>query len=715
MDESFDNPKFRGWLWWAVCLLATVAIVVVAAVCGPADLFDDEQPKTISYTADIVLHDRWVLPREHRPISPTESGQGRPATKPPMYNWIGAGLIHLTGRWNDWVLKGPSLLAGGAILLMTGMMAGRLVRRLDRQTPLAGELSPDDRTSDFDAPYAGALATGLLAAGAWIANYAGFKVVDLARPDAVLAAWMLAAWLLADRLMLERSVGPGLRLVKASSAPASVTVTSISAADADAVASLESDSTAAEAGAGAATETSASPQVESATAATPAAGATSSHRASRIAITAGLQLLLWLCVAGAALTKGPPALLVPLFIVVGGRLMLGNYSSIRRTGLLWGMPVAIAIVGLWLYACWQVDADHVRSVYFGKETVQRVGQGGPLGIVTTSWQMPVWLIWRLLPWSVLAVAMFVITSTRGWGRPTGTRRAKRLWLRRQVRLWSRRAPGSAILWLVLGLAMFSLSGHKRPDYLDPMMPAAAILAAMVLRSAQRAPRHEPLRQFCQSVLRLSLLTALLAPLLLLIPRKPASVHVEVFDLAVLNPHWPTSYMALAAVMAACCVITSMIGLMMLSRRRIVESGMITAAATVALLGLVETRFGRAAETGAGDAIRAMVAIAQERAEAEDLPLVVYRTGYTPVQTLLHRNDADFLQAFEQIQREACIVIVSDYAEGDRLRLSGMANLRGAVPERLRPIAQTSMLPESYQMLVVVRVEPPLPPEPEPIE
>ena len=89
---------------FAILCAATLCVVLYAIARGPGDLYEKDQPKTIAYTADVVLHGRWALPRDVI---------YQPATKPPLYNWIDAGVVWATGSWGELSLKAPSVI--GAI------------------------------------------------------------------------------------------------------------------------------------------------------------------------------------------------------------------------------------------------------------------------------------------------------------------------------------------------------------------------------------------------------------------------------------------------------------------------------------------------------------------------------------------------------------------------------------------------------------------------
>ena len=84
---------------WPYLLTGLVMLVIFGCRWfGPSDLYDNDQPKTVAYTVDMVEHGRWLLPVDML---------GRPATKPPMYNWIGAPFV--AAGWHDeFALKLPS-------------------------------------------------------------------------------------------------------------------------------------------------------------------------------------------------------------------------------------------------------------------------------------------------------------------------------------------------------------------------------------------------------------------------------------------------------------------------------------------------------------------------------------------------------------------------------------------------------------------------------
>src|SRR3954449_4481762 len=103
-----------------VLLILCLAIMLGARLAAPSALQRFDQPKTVSYTGDIVANGRFLMPRD---------AMGNPATKPPLVNWLAAPLV-AAGFWTEWAAKAPMLLGSLATLALTVWMARRIFRRL---------------------------------------------------------------------------------------------------------------------------------------------------------------------------------------------------------------------------------------------------------------------------------------------------------------------------------------------------------------------------------------------------------------------------------------------------------------------------------------------------------------------------------------------------------------------------------------------------------
>ena len=361
--------------WPYLLTLLVMGVIFGSRWFGPSDLYDNDQPKTVAYTVDMVRHGHWVLPVDML---------GRPATKPPMYNWIGAPAV--AADWhNEFALKLPSTLAAWVMLLATWVVARSVAMLVQKQGDIGGEVTNEGNVA-FGVAFAATACIALLA------NYSVTKLIYTARPDMVLTGF-LTVGLVAATAMLWNSKS--------------------------------------------ADEKDAKPRA-----------------------AWGVQLVLWLSVAGAALTKGPPALLLVIYVVLGGKLIAGRWPGVRRTGILWGLPLAMLLFGAWAYGAYLDNAQHFMDSFLGYETTERLTRGGPWKIVAELWKMPALFMARFFPWSIFALmgAWHVVK--------TKPRRA-----------WFSSATGPAMLWVLIVIVFFSLSGGKRADYLAPAYPAGAVLAA----------------------------------------------------------------------------------------------------------------------------------------------------------------------------------------------------------------------------------------------
>jgi 4-amino-4-deoxy-L-arabinose transferase-like glycosyltransferase len=346
---------------WMLIAAIAVSWVIGARMLGPFDLWDQTQPRTVAYTADILAHGNWVLPLERGEMG---------ATKPPLYNWLAAPIVAVAGAHSEFAHKAPSAIS----LIGVCMMLGAVGRRVAPETIL-----------------------GAVAAVAFAANYTIFKLAYLARPDMLLTLWLVLGWVAATTV-----IASGRR-----------------------------------------------------------------HGA--------WSLLFWLCVGLAGLTKGPAAAVLPVYALVLARALHGRWRTAGALGWWWGLPAAGAMVGAWLLAAIQVDVQHVREVLWGSEIWGRVtGLGaegnrhGPVEWLTNLYYMPLYYVARFAPWSVLSILALIDLTKRG---ASGVRAWRELPV--SERTW---LVGSVIFVLVV-VAMFTLSTGKRADYISAAFAPGSLLAA----------------------------------------------------------------------------------------------------------------------------------------------------------------------------------------------------------------------------------------------
>lgn len=346
------------------CSIAALVWVIAAHFAGPSDAYEKDQDKTMSYTTDIILSGRWILP--------TELG-GASATKPPLYNWCAVPFVSAMGFSSECAHRLPSIIA----LIATWAVLVRIGRRIDGKGGVVG----------------------WIAGMAFVVNPAMFKLGFLARTDMLLTLWLLLGWIAATALITDRT---GL------SAPL--------------------------------------------------------HR--RL-----LQLAFWVCVALAALTKGPPALVLVLYALIAPRMIEGRWSETRIFGWSWGIPLAVTPFVAWLYAAWTIDPEHVLGQLWSEEVLGRVtGLGdegnrqGPIEFFYRLFHMPFYYVTRFAPWSIVSVlAMIELWKSRARDQAE-TSSPNRAWL-----------IGASVM-LLTAIGFFSLSTGKRAAYIAVAYGPGAMLA-----------------------------------------------------------------------------------------------------------------------------------------------------------------------------------------------------------------------------------------------
>jgi 4-amino-4-deoxy-L-arabinose transferase-like glycosyltransferase len=193
----------------------------------------------------------------------------------------------------------------------------------------------------------------------------------------------------------------------------------------------------------------------------------------------------WLAIALGLLTKGPIALLLVLLVVL-------PYAFWRRRArVLFRLPgplVFLAVAGAWAAA---VEARFPGFLHYGlvtetwnRLTTDELDRSGPV------WYFLPVLVGALFPWSWIAAA-----GLRGLlARTAPPERRAAVWF--------------LLFWIGAPFVFFSLSQSKRPQYLLPVVPAVAILAAWAL--VEPAARRLALRVGVAGWMFVALLTAALA-------------------------------------------------------------------------------------------------------------------------------------------------------------------------------------------------------------
>lgn len=147
------------------------------------------------------------------------------------------------------------------------------------------------------------------------------------------------------------------------------------------------------------------------------------------------------------LTKGPVAVALPLFALVGLRW---RDPSLRLRQMHWikGILTLLAICAPWFVAL-ALQNPELWEYFLVREVFQRVATGEH-GRSKEWWFFIPILFGSALPWTLLVFGRLKLTA--------GTR--------------------MFAAWAILGLVLFSISQSKLPTYILPLMPPLAALAAM---------------------------------------------------------------------------------------------------------------------------------------------------------------------------------------------------------------------------------------------
>ncbi len=169
--DASEPTGNRAWArLYAVLAVAALLWVLAARILGPSDAWDQSQPTTIAYTTDMLVNGRWVVPAD----------RGRPATKPPLYNWLAAPAVAASGYSSELAHKMPSVIGLVLCFVVVVVLGQRVI--------------PEARFNG----------AGWLAGVMFLANYTIFKIGYLARPDMLLVLWMFVGWAAATALLVTR-------------------------------------------------------------------------------------------------------------------------------------------------------------------------------------------------------------------------------------------------------------------------------------------------------------------------------------------------------------------------------------------------------------------------------------------------------------------------------------------------------------------------------
>ena len=158
----------------------------------------------------------------------------------------------------------------------------------------------------------------------------------------------------------------------------------------------------------------------------------------------------WAAMAFGIITKGPVALAVPLIVAIPWTIWR---KRARHVVSIAGLILFVVIIAPWVWAISLKIPDFLHYVLV-TETAQRLTTGA-LKRTGPPWYFLPYLLGGALPWVFLT-----------WSR-----------LSRRLEPAESRLYVFLLLWIAIPFVFFSLSQSKRPQYILPLMPAIALLAA----------------------------------------------------------------------------------------------------------------------------------------------------------------------------------------------------------------------------------------------
>jgi len=166
-DQKTDGRR-RSWACDIVLVWLLSALVIAISAHGPSTTSAHAQLQHIGAIIGAIQSGNYLLPRTQL---------GELAHKPQLYTWLAAPAIALTGAYNDFLFRLPTVLASLAMAVMVYWLGRRWYGR----------------------------ATGLLAACLWVTIQHMSKLTYLAVTDMLLTLWITGSIVCADRLLFHRA------------------------------------------------------------------------------------------------------------------------------------------------------------------------------------------------------------------------------------------------------------------------------------------------------------------------------------------------------------------------------------------------------------------------------------------------------------------------------------------------------------------------------
>ncbi|WP_446375083.1 ArnT family glycosyltransferase [Coleofasciculus sp. E2-BRE-01] len=198
-----------------------------------------------------------------------------------------------------------------------------------------------------------------------------------------------------------------------------------------------------------------------------------------LGFASGWYLAFYILIALAILAKGPVGIVLPGLIIGAFLVYLGKFwQVVREMRLFWGLGIIGVLAIPWYVLVTLANGEDYIEKFFGYHNIERF-----VGVVNHHWAP--WYFYFLVvlvgfaPWSCylpLAIARLRFWQVNRW---RSSPRASQLGL-------------FALCWFAGVFGFFTIAVTKLPSYVLPLMPAAAILVALLASDLLTYPRPQRL-------------------------------------------------------------------------------------------------------------------------------------------------------------------------------------------------------------------------------
>ena len=187
---------------------------------------------------------------------------------------------------------------------------------------------------------------------------------------------------------------------------------------------------------------------------------------SKPAVQTRWYLAFYVLLALAVLTKGPVGIVLPVLIIAAFLLYVGNALEVlREMRVLWGSLLFLAIALPWYILVIQANGWAYINSFFGYHNLERFTR--VVNHHSKPWYFYFFVVLLgFAPWSIylpMAIAKLKFWQRSSWRT---SHRSTQLGL-------------FALFWLMGIFCFFTIAVTKLPSYVLPLMPAAAILVALL--------------------------------------------------------------------------------------------------------------------------------------------------------------------------------------------------------------------------------------------